>query len=378
MVRPAQAALIAVVLAAAGEAGAAEAVRGVFGKLPDGATVEQVELSNGKGVKARIITLGATIQALETPDRDGRSADIVLGYDTPAEYLKGSSYFGATVGRFANRIAGGAFSLDGHRYVLPLNNGPNTLHGGNVGFDKHIWTITKVASGPRASVTLAYVSPDGDQGFPGAVKVEATYALDDKGELSLEYTATTDKPTIVNLSNHSYFNLAGVYSGESATDVRLTLDADAYTPVDEHLIPTGEVRPVAGTAFDFRAPSPVDPHLRDGKEPQIIIGKGVDHNFVLRGRAGEVRRAVRVEDPRTGRVLEILTDQPAVQVYTGNFLDGKSTGKGGRAYRQGDALVFEPQVYPDAPNHPDFPSARLDPGQTYRNRIVYRFSTTAP
>jgi aldose 1-epimerase len=353
------------------------AVRGVFGKLPDGTTVEQVELDSGAGVRARIMTLGASLQAFETPDRDGRSADITLGYDTAAEYLEKPQYFGSTVGRFANRIAGGAFTLDGRRYQLPCNDGRNSLHGGPQGFDKRIWSIARVESGPRASVTLSYLSPDGEEGYPGTLQVEATYALTAEGELHLDYRAQTDQPTIVNLSNHSYFNLCGATSGQDMMRARLLIEADAYTPVDPTLIPTGELRPVEGTPFDFREASPVGPHLREAGDEQIRIGKGIDHNFALNGEAGTLRRAARIEEPGSGRVLEIFTTSPGLQLYTGNGFDGTTIGKGGRLYRQGDALVLEPQLFPDAPNQRRFPPARLDPGQTYWNRIVYRGSATA-
>ena len=311
------------------------------------------------------------------PDRTGKSGDIVLGFATPQAYLDHPSYFGATVGRFANRIAHATFTLDGQRYHVPANDGPNSLHGGDKGFDKRVWTIAHVESGPTASVTLTYLSPDGEEGYPGALKVEAVYALSDKGELSVEYRATTDKPTVVNISNHSYFNLSGEASGESVMGERLTIHADAYTPVNATLIPTGERRPVAGTAFDFRTPTPIGRHIRDGREPQLLAGKGIDHNFVLNGPSGTMRPIARVEDPKSGRVMEILSAQPGLQFYSGNFLDGTIVGKGGRIYRQGDAFVMEPQLFPDAPNQPGFPSARLDPGQTYVNRIVYRFSTSA-
>lgn len=358
-------------------AAALRAVRGVFGDLVDGTRIEQVELDNGKGVRARIMTLGASLQALELPDRAGRSVDVVLGYDTAAEYLEKPQYFGSTVGRFANRIAGGTFTLDGRRYQLPCNDGTNSLHGGPDGFDKRVWSIAEVASGAVASVTLTYLSPDGEEGYPGAVQVEATYVLTADGELRLEYRAETDQPTLVNLSNHSYFNLCGACSGEDMMRARLLIEADAYTPVDPTLIPTGELRPVAGGPFDFREASPVGPHLREAGDEQIRIGKGIDHNFVLNGEAGTLRRAARIEEPASGRVLEILTTSPGLQLYTGNGFDGTTIGKGGRLYRQGDALVLEPQLFPDAPNQPRFPSARLDPGQTYVNQIVYRWSATA-
>ncbi|HEY6644370.1 aldose epimerase family protein [Povalibacter sp.] len=351
-------------------ASGAEAKRMQFGKLDDGTAIEAVELSNGK-VSAKIITLGASVQSLTVPDRNGKAGDVVLGYATPAEYLAKPQYFGATVGRYANRIRAGKFSLDGKSYQLATNDGPNHLHGGVRGFDKVVWKIDSVKSGSPSSVVLSHVSPDGDGGYPGTLKVTATYSLNDKNELSVEYQATTDKPTIVNITNHSYFNLA---DGGDILGHRLTLLADAYTPVDATLIPTGERRKVAGTPFDFREPHTIGARVRDGNDEQIRFGRGYDHNYILRGDAGTLRLAAKVEDPASGRVMELLVTAPAVQFYSGNFLDGTSIGKAGRIYRQGDALCLEPQVFPDAPNHPDFPSARLNPGQTYTNTMVFRFS----
>jgi aldose 1-epimerase len=348
----------------------AEAKQVTFGKLADGTAIEAVELSNGK-VTARIITLGAALQSLLVPDRNGKAGDVVLGHATPAEYVAKPQYFGATVGRYANRIRGGKFSLDGKSYQLATNDGPNHLHGGVRGLDKVVWKIDSVKSGSPSSVVLSHASPDGDGGYPGTLKVIATYSLNDKNELSVEYKATTDKPTIVNITNHSYFNLA---DGGDILGHRLTLLADAYTPVDATLIPTGERRNVAGTPFDFREPHVIGARVRDGNDEQIRFGRGYDHNYILRGAPGTLRLAATVEDPASGRIMELLSTAPAVQFYSGNFLDGTSIGKAGRIYRQGDALCLEPQVFPDAPNHPDFPSARLNPGETYTNTMVFRFS----
>lgn len=358
-------------------ASGAEAKRVPFGALSDGTHIEAVELTNRDGTGVRLITLGAIIQSLVTPDRDGKRADIVLGYATAQEYLDKPNFFGATVGRYANRIAKGRFTLDGHTYVLATNDHGNHLHGGTRGFDKVVWKIDSIKSGPQASAVLSYVSRDGEEGYPGTLKVTATFTLDEHNELRIDYQATTDKPTIVNITGHSYFNLAGESAGESVMSNLLQLSAAAYTPVDATLIPTGERRNVAGTPFDFRKPTPIGAHIRDGHDQQILFGRGYDHNFVLDGRAGELHPAARVEDPKSGRVLEVLTTAPGVQFYSGNFLDGTVAGKGGAVYRQGDALCLEPQVFPDTPNHPDFPSARLDPGKTYHNTIVYRLSTVA-
>ncbi len=341
-----------------------------FGKLADGTAIEAVELSNGR-MSARIITLGAAIQSLQVPDRNGRPGDVVLGHATPAEYVAKPQYFGATVGRYANRIRDGRFSLDGTSYQLATNDGPNHLHGGVKGLDKVVWKIDSVKGGSPAAVVLSHMSPDGDGGYPGTLKVTATYSLNDRNELSVEYQATTDKPTVVNITNHSYFNLA---DGGDILGHRLTLLADAYTPVDVTLIPTGERRNVADTPFDFREPQAIGARVRDGNDEQIRFGRGYDHNYILRGKAGTLRLAAKLEDPASGRVMELLTAASAVQFYSGNFLDGTSIGKGGRIYRQGDALCLEPQVFPDSPNHSDFPSARLNPGDTYINTMVFRFS----
>jgi len=342
--------------------------------LSDGTKIEAVTLTNGHGMTAKIMTLGATLQSLVVPDKAGNKADITLGYDSAQEYLSHPDYFGASVGRYANRIAKGKFTLDGKTYTLATNDGPNSLHGGLRGFDKRMWKIDSVTSGPDAKVVLSYVSADGEEGFPGQLKVTATYALDENNELRLEYKATTSKPTVLNLTNHSYFNL----SGNDARDVMgdmVTLHAARFTPVGATLIPTGERRAVAGTPFDFRTPHRVGDRIRDGRDQQIRYGRGYDHNFIVDGKAGTLRPAAVVEDPVSGRVMEISVTAPGIQFYTGNFLDGTFVGKNSRAYRQGDAICLEPGVFPDSPNHPDFPTSRLNPGQTYTNTIVYKFST---
>ena len=359
---------------AAGGADAATATRAPFGQLSDGTKIEAVTLTNGHGMTAKIMTLGATLQSLVVPDKAGNKADITLGYDSAQEYLSHPDYFGASVGRYANRIAKGKFTLDGKTYTLATNDGPNSLHGGLRGFDKRMWKIDSVTSGPDAKVVLSYVSADGEEGFPGTLKVTATYALDENNELRLEYKATTSKPTVLNLTNHSYFNL----SGNDARDVMgdmVTLHAARFTPVGATLIPTGERRAVAGTPFDFRTPHRVGDRIRDGRDQQIRYGRGYDHNFIVDGKAGTLRPAAVVEDPVSGRVMEISVTAPGIQFYTGNFLDGTFVGKNSRAYRQGDAICLEPGVFPDSPNHPDFPTSRLNPGQTYTNTIVYKFST---
>jgi len=366
----------ALALAATSTATAAELSRRPFGQTPSGEAVEAFTLTNAKGVSATVITYGATLQALVAPDKAGKKADIVLGFSDAAAYVKNASYFGATVGRFANRIGKGRFELDGKTYQLALNNnGVAALHGGVKGFDKVVWKVLETKSGPTASVTLGYVSPDGDQGYPGTVNATATYALDEQNQLTITYGATTDKPTIVNMTNHALFNVAGEGSPDGAMGNVLTIPADSYTPVDAELIPTGAITPVAGTAFDFRTPTAVGARIRDASEPQLILGKGYDHNYVLNGKSGgALRLAARLADPKSGRVLEILSDQPGVQFYAGNFLDGAWIGKSGKLYRQGDGIALEPQHFPDAPNKPQFASVRLDPGQTYRNVMIFKVS----
>jgi aldose 1-epimerase len=345
-----------------------------FGVLAEGVQVPAVELSNRSGLSVRIIALGAAIQSLRVPDRNGTAADVVLGYRSAAEYLEKPQYFGATVGRYANRIAGGKFTLDGKQHVLESNEASNHLHGGLRGLDKVAWKIEPVTNGPSARAVLTHVSPDGAGGYPGTLQVTATYSLNERNELSVEYRARTDKPTIVNITNHSYFNLAGEAGGTDVMGHRLTLWADAYTPVNETLLPIGELRCVDGTPFDFRQPHPIGERIRDGRDPQLHIGRGYDHNFVVNGTAGALRPAARLHDPGSGRVLDLFTTAPGLQFYSGNRLDATSIGKSGRIYRQGDGLCLEPQVFPDAPNRPGFPSARLDPDQEYVNAIVFRFA----
>lgn len=364
----------ALALAATSTATAAELSRRPFGQTPSGEAIEAFTLTNAKGVSATVITYGATLQSLIAPDKAGKKADIVLGFNDAAAYVKNASYFGASVGRFANRIGKGRFELDGKTYQLALNNnGVAALHGGVKGFDKVVWTVLATKSGPTASVTLGYVSPDGDQGYPGTVNATATYALDEQNRLTVTYGATTDKPTIVNITNHALFNVAGEGAPEGAMGNVLTLPANGYTPVDNELIPTGAITPVAGTAFDFRTPTAVGKRIRDASDPQIVVGKGYDHNFVLNGKSGGAPRlAARLVDPKSGRVLEILSDQPGIQFYAGNFLDASWVGKSGKLYRQGDGIALEPQHFPDAPNKSQFASVRLDPGQTYRNVMIFK------
>jgi aldose 1-epimerase len=368
---------LALLAAAAGMgltmADAAQAKRAPFGKMADGSPVEAVTLSNGKGTSIRLMTQGATIQSVMLPDRNGKTDDVALGYDTAAEYLANPQYFGASIGRYANRIARGHFTLDGKTYTLAAQNNGQALHGGLKGFDKRMWKIDSVTSGPTASVTMSYTSPDGEEGYPGTLKATVTYSLNEANEFTITYGATTDKPTIVNLTNHNFWNIAGLNSGRSVEGQLLTIHASRYTPVDKVLIPTGQLAPVAGTPLDFRKAAVIGPRVRDGRNPQVVIGRGIDLNYVVDGKAGTMRPSVKVEDPISGRVLELSQEAPGVQVYTGNFLDGTAVGKG-HVYRMTDAIALEPQVFPDTPNHPAFGSARLNPGQTYRNTFVYKFS----
>jgi len=356
-------------------ASAATATQQSAGKLTDGTDVPAITLKAGNGVSARILAYGATLQSFIAPDAKGRLADIVLGYDDLAAYVDHPNFFGVTVGRYANRIAGGTFSLNGQIYHLPQNDHGQSLHGGGKGFDKVVWQVVKVQSGPTASVVLRHISPDGDSGYPGTLTTTVTYTLDEKGDLGISFEATTDKPTIVNMTNHAIFNLGGEGSKGGAMDHKLTIPAKAYTPVDEYLIPTGERRAVMGTVFDFRQPRVIALGLRDGRDQQIVFGRGYDHNFALdKGVTTTPQLAARLTDPAAGRTLEVLTTEPGVQFYTGNFLDGTLIGKKGHVYRMGDGIALEPQKFPDAPNHPDFVSARVDPGKPYRHAMVYRVS----
>jgi aldose 1-epimerase len=297
---------------------------------------------------------------------------VILGFDSFEPYLKGSPYFGSLIGRYGNRIGGGQFRLDGRVYTLPKNDGPNTLHGGERGFDKVVWTAREVAGKDGPAVELSYLSPDGDQGFPGTLRARVTYTLTEANELRIAYEATTDKPTVVNLTNHAYFNLAGPGGGDILSHL-LFVDADRFTPVGPGLIPTGELHGVAGTPFDFRTPTPIGARIA-AKDAQLELAGGYDHNYVLNGEAGTLRLVARVSEPGSGRVLEVLTTEPGIQFYSGNFLDGSVVGKGGRAYKHRYGFCLETQHFPDSPNQPGFPSTVLRPGETYSTTTIYRFS----
>ena len=338
-----------------------------FGKLPDGSEVELYTLSNGKGAVAKIITYGATLTELWMPDKSGKNADVVLGFDNLAGYAGDHPYFGAIIGRYANRIAKGKFSLDGKEYSLFINNGPNALHGGKVGFSRKIWKAEPLKLAHGAAVKFSYVSLDGEEGYPGNLTVQVTYELTDENALKLTYHASTDKSTVANLTNHSYFNLSGAGSGDILKDV-LQLNADRYTPVDDTLIPTGELKSVDGTPFDFRKATAIG--ARSGNLPGIA---GYDHNFILNGEPGKLRKAGEVSDPVSGREMEIWTTEPAIQLYIGLGLDGSNKGIGG-AYQKFGAFCLETQHSPDSPNHPNFPSTLVHPGQDFHSQTVYKFS----
>jgi aldose 1-epimerase len=340
-----------------------------FGKTADGTPVERYVLTNASGLEAKIVTYGGIVTELHVPDRDGKPGDVVLGFDDLKGYLDGHPYFGCITGRVANRIGKGKFTLDGKEYTLAVNNGPNALHGGKKGFDKVVWKAKPLDHPDGAGVQLAYTSPDGEEGYPGNLDVTVTYILTDQNELRITYAATTDKPTPVNLTNHSYFNLAGPASGD-VLGHEVMIAADRYTPVDDTLIPTGEIKPVKGTPLDFSTPTPIGARIAEMKgDPG-----GYDHNFVLNSGGKGLVLAARVREPKTGRVLEMFTSEPGVQFYTGNFLDGTIKGKGGVVYRKHQGFCLEAQHFPDAVHHANFPSVILRPGETYRHTTAYRFS----
>jgi aldose 1-epimerase len=344
--------------------------RAPFGHMTDGTAVESFTLRNARGVEVRAITYGAIITSLRVPDRAGRFDDIVLGHDDLAAYLRGTPYFGAVVGRYGNRIAKGRFTLDGKTYALATNNGPNHLHGGVKGFDKVVWQGETASTPGGASVTFRYTSKDGEEGYPGTLRAQVTYTLTDRGELRFEYLATSDKATPVNLTQHSYFNLSG-----GARDIlghELTIDASRFTPVDATLIPTGRLAPVSGTPFDFRKPTAIGARIGQDDE-QLKFGGGYDHNYVLDRSGAGLVHAARLVDPASGRTLDVQTTEPGVQFYSGNFLDGTITGRGGIVYKHRSGLCLETQHYPDSPNQPAFPSTILRPGKEYRSMTVLTF-----
>ncbi|MEE1939735.1 aldose epimerase family protein [Streptomyces sp. TRM 70361] len=343
-----------------------------FGELADGTEVDIWTLSAG-GTRLKVLSYGGIVQSLEVPDRKGRYANISLGFGDLASYMAGSPFFGALIGRFGNRIADGAFTLDGQAYELPRNDNGHTLHGGDQGFDKRVWRVEPFTRGGASGLVLSRTSPDGEMGFPGTLQVRVEYTLGPDGEFRIDYEATTDRPTVVNLTNHTYFNLAGEGSG-SVLDHTLELAASRFTPVGETLIPTGELAKVADTPFDFRRPKPLGLDIREA-HGQIRYGRGYDHNLVFdKGITAEPEHVATVTEPVSGRVMRVATTEPGVQLYTGNFLDGTLTGTSGRIYRQSDGFCLETQHFPDSPNQPAFPTTVLRPGQTYRSTTVHSFA----
>jgi aldose 1-epimerase len=339
-----------------------------FGKTPDGAAASLYTITNKHGMEARVTTYGGALVSLKAPDKDGKMGDVLLGFDTLDGYLNTTAYIGALIGRYGNRIGGAKFKLEGVDYPLAKNDGNNNLHGGKVGFNKRIWTARQL---PDGGLELTIQSKDGEEGFPGTLNVVVLYHLTDANELKIEYSATTDKPTIVNLTNHAYFNLKG--SGDILGHL-MTINADRFTPVDSGLIPTGELRPVQGTPFDFRTPVAIGARIEQADE-QLKLGKGYDHNWALNRTGADLSLAARVEEPTTGRVMEVLTTEPGLQFYSGNFLDGTTKGKGGVPITHRSGFCLETQHYPDSPNKPAFPSTELKPGEKYQTTTVYRFST---
>jgi aldose 1-epimerase len=344
-----------------------------FGTTSDGQAVTIYTLRNSKGSEARIMNYGGIVVSLKVPDKNGNFDDIVLGYDSVAQYQAKTPYFGALIGRYGNRIGNAKFTLEGKQYTLAQNDGVNTLHGGVKGFDKVMWNAEPFQSKDGPALKLTYLSKDGEEGFPGNLNVTAVYTLTDDNALKLEFKATTDKPTVVNLTHHSYFNLRGQGNGDVLGHL-VYINADKTTPVNKGLIPAGDLADVTGTPFDFRKPTAIGARI-DDPDPVLQYGPGYDHNWVINKSPGKYGLQARVTEPATGRVMEVWSDQPGLQFYAGNFLDGTITGKAGKVYQRRTAFCMEPQHYPDSPNKPQFPSVELKPGQTYHSLIVYKFST---
>ena len=362
------------VLAAAGAHAAQDSItQKPFGKAPSGQAVSLYTLTNKRGDQVKITNYGGIVTSIIVPDRRGRRGDVVLGFDTIGGYVKHSPYFGALIGRYGNRIAKGRFTLDGKTYKLAVNNGPNSLHGGKVGFDKKVWTATPMHMSNGVGLGLALASKDGEEGYPGALTVHVTYTWTDDDTLGIHYTATTSKDTVLNLTNHSYFNLNGQGNG-TVLSHRMMINADRYTPIDKTSIPLGPLASVRGTPFDFRRPTAIGARI-NSRNTQLKNGAGYDHNFVLNHPPHVMGLTARVVAPESGRVLTVSTTEPGVQFYTGNFLDGTFAGKGGKVYKKRYAFCLECQHFPDSPNHPAYPTTELRPGQTYRQTTTYHFST---
>lgn len=362
--------LLACAMPATSSAASGQISKKPFGKTPDGTPVDLYTLRNSHGAEVKISNYGGIVVSVNVPDRKGQFGDVVLGYDNLESYVKENPFFGALVGRYGNRIANAKFTLNGKDYKLAANNGPNSLHGGLKGFDKVVWEGKSLGTPEGAALELSYLSKDGEEGFPGNLSVTAVYTLTDDNGLKLEFTATTDKETIVNLTQHSYFNLAG--PGD-VLNHEVMINADKFTPTDKNLIPTGELKPVAGTPFDFRKPTAIGARINQDDE-QLKLAAGYDQNWVINKPHGKLGLMARVYEPTTGRVLEVLSSEPGLQFYTANHLNGRITGKGGWVYQARNAFCMEPEHFPDSPNHPDFPSVVLKPGQEYHNTIIYRFS----
>ncbi len=344
-----------------------------FGKTSGGKPVAIYTLTNPGGMEAKITNYGGIVTQLHVPDRNGQLGDVVLGYDKLSSYIKASPYFGCIAGRYANRIAKGRFSIEGTEYQLATNNGENHLHGGKVGLDKRVWNAKEVRGIGRAGIELSYLSPDGEEGYPGNLDCKVTYWLSVQNELEIQYEATTDKATHLNLTHHSYFNLAGAGSGDILNH-EVELFADKFVPTDAGNIPLGKLDSVKGTPFDFLSPHTIGERIGQ-KDQQLSVGKGYDHNWVINSTGKGLELAARVTEAKSGRVMEVLTDQPGIQFYTGNFLDGSNVGKDGKIYQHRNAFCLETQKFPDSPNNPSYPSSLLEPGQTYKHMCVYRFST---
>ncbi|MFG2074574.1 aldose epimerase family protein [Nonomuraea maritima] len=345
-----------------------------FGTMPDGKKIDIYTLRNSRGMRVNILTYGGIIQSIDVPDKRGKFANVALGFDNLPDYVNKSLYFGAIIGRYANRIAKGRFSVAGKTYQLPVNDGPNSLHGGTKGFDKRVWAAHPFNRHGSVGLELTYTSPNGEENYPGTLRTKVVYTLTNDNKIRMDYSATTDRTTVVNLTNHTYFNLHGEGDGR-ILDQRLQINASRYTPIDKTLIPTGQIARLSGTPLDFRRPTTIGARI-NRKNQQLERAGGYDHNYVLDRHGRGLQLAAKAVDPRSGRVLEVITDQPGLQFYSGNFLDGTLRGTGGHLYQKRSGFTLESQHYPDSPNHKNFPSTVLRPGDTYRTTTIYAFSTT--